>query len=285
VGARVPAGAVAPVGKEKVWGAAELDFLTYVCGATGKGCPEKTKVVIEPARTLDKRLAASLASVPFAVATTEFGIKEAALREAVVTAAGKLEPFYQRRARFDPADLSNQYAFDFDSVLTWSAVLAILPPSKLEAFQRAVGAKALQAVREAGAKAPTVDGSALGLDTPLAGCLSLLKVLKEKRLIDDFTFDAGDYDPAFWKEDSPPTSVELTFDSPATMQACLQMGGQGARLTPDYVAAVLTAYLEECGVSAEYSSYFVDKQYRPNLDDYQPTQVLAQMNLRPKIVR
>ena len=59
----------------------------------------------------------------------------------------------------------------------------------------------------------------------------------------------------------------------------MQMGGEGTRVKPDYVAAALTAYLEECGVSAEY---FVDKQYRPNPDDYQPTQVLAQLNLRPR---
>jgi hypothetical protein len=62
----------------------------------------------------------------------------------------------------------------------------------------------------------------------------------------------------------------------------MQMGGEGTRVKPDYVAAALTAYLEECGVSAEYSSYFVDKQYRPNPDDYQPTQVLAQLNLCPR---
>jgi len=37
-----------------------------------------------------------------------------------------------------------RYAFDFDSMLTWSAVLAILPPSKLEAFQRAIGTNALK---------------------------------------------------------------------------------------------------------------------------------------------
>ena len=48
VGTRAPAGAVAPVGKEKVWGAAELDLLTYICGATGQGCPEKTQVAPKP---------------------------------------------------------------------------------------------------------------------------------------------------------------------------------------------------------------------------------------------
>jgi len=35
--------------------------------------------------------------------------------------------------------------------------------------------------------------------------------------------DASDYDPKFWAPDSPPTSLQLTFDSPATLQACLQV--------------------------------------------------------------
>ena len=40
--------------KTKVWGAAELDFRMYLCGATGKGCPAKTETVVAAARTLNR---------------------------------------------------------------------------------------------------------------------------------------------------------------------------------------------------------------------------------------
>ena len=108
IGARDPVWAAAPVGKEKVWGAAELDLLMYVCGATGKGCPEKTKVVIAPARSIEPRLAAALAAIPRDVARADFGLDETRLTQRVDALRSKLEALYQRRAKFDASDITNQ---------------------------------------------------------------------------------------------------------------------------------------------------------------------------------
>ena len=56
----------------KVWGAAELDFRMYVCGATGKFCPAMTKVKVAPARQIDEALAQDIASIPQRVFETSF---------------------------------------------------------------------------------------------------------------------------------------------------------------------------------------------------------------------
>lgn len=56
----------------KVWGAAELDFRMYVCGATGKFCPAMTKIKIPPARQIDSALAQEIASIPKRVLETSF---------------------------------------------------------------------------------------------------------------------------------------------------------------------------------------------------------------------
>ena len=50
--------------KGKVWGAAELDFRMYVCGATGNFCPAMTKLDVAPARKIDAELALDIANVP-----------------------------------------------------------------------------------------------------------------------------------------------------------------------------------------------------------------------------
>lgn len=77
----------------KVWGAAELDFRMYVCGATGKFCPAMTKVKVAPARQIDEALAQDIASIPQRVFETSFS-KRGAL---MVNPAG-LDDTMQSRA-------------------------------------------------------------------------------------------------------------------------------------------------------------------------------------------
>jgi len=60
-----------------------------------------------------------------------------------------------------------------------------------------------------------------------------------------------------------------------------QLGGEGVGIKPDLIGGAIAAYLLECGVSAEGEPYFVDPVYRPNPDDYQPSQLILQYNLRP----
>ena len=65
-------GAVNAAEDGRVWGAAELDFRMYVCGATGKFCPAMTKVKVTPARQIDATLAQGIAAIPKRVLETSF---------------------------------------------------------------------------------------------------------------------------------------------------------------------------------------------------------------------
>jgi len=58
--------------KVRVWGAAELDFRMYVCGATGKFCPAMTKVTVAPARQIDEALAQDISEIPGRVLESAF---------------------------------------------------------------------------------------------------------------------------------------------------------------------------------------------------------------------
>jgi hypothetical protein len=89
--------------------------------------------------------------------------------------------------------------------------------------------------------------------------------------------------PRYWSADSgsPSTLLALTIDSPVGLQACLQLGGEGVGIKPDLIGSAIAAYFEACGVSAVADPYFVDPVYRPNPNDYQPSQLILQYNLRP----
>jgi len=269
---------------EKVWGAAELDFLMYICGATGKFCPAKTKVTVEPARTVDATFASAVAAFPGSVLVQNFGIPAGKLTSAVEEESKFYLAEFQKRIIFDPQDLSNQYSFDFNAYLTYLAIAKLLPdPGKQAQFQKKLGDKVLGALAERGAKIEVVDArrGQRELDTVVQGCKSILETFAAINFISKFSVDTSDIDASYFSPDGPPTSFSFTFDAPATLQAMLQMSGEGTRFKPDYVGIALGSYFAQCSIAADYASYFVDTQYRPNPDDYQPTQVLAQFNLRP----
>ena len=70
---------------------------------------------------------------------------------------------------------------------------------------------------------------------------------------------------------------------PATLGASLQITGEGSRFSPDFLGCTLAAFWEkELSLSAEYETYFVDEEYRPNPKDYFPDEQLLQFTIRSK---
>mmetsp|Transcript_11157 Transcript_11157/g.15709 ORF Transcript_11157/g.15709 Transcript_11157/m.15709 type:complete len:483 (+) Transcript_11157:27-1475(+) len=77
---------------------------------------------------------------------------------------------------------------------------------------------------------------------------------------------------------------------PATLNASLQITGEGSRFAPDFVGPTLTALWEDVIGSigtqkvskVEYESYFVDPEYRPNPKDFFPDEQLLQYTIRYK---
>jgi len=192
-----------------------------------------------------------------------------------------LLPEFQKRIAFDPEDLTNQYALDFDAYINWKTVASLLPQANDRVlFQKSVGDLVLESLD---ADIEPYDARSQGLEEAFPAITKLLDTAKQRGLISTFTIDTSDYDPGYWSADagSPSTSLSLTIDSPVGLQACLQLGGEGVGIKPDLIGGAIAAYLLECGVSAEGEPYFVDPVYRPNPDDYQPSQLILQYNLRP----
>jgi hypothetical protein len=135
----------------RVWGAAELDFRMYVCGATGKFCPAMTKSEIPPARQIDATLAKDLVLIPEQVLQGTFAkrgkLLPQKLEETSAALSESLLPEFQRRVSFDPEDKTDQYALDFDTYIKWKAVASLLPQeSDRMLFQRSVGDRVLRAL-------------------------------------------------------------------------------------------------------------------------------------------
>jgi hypothetical protein len=257
----------------RVWGAAELDFRMYVCGATGKFCPAMTKISIAPARQIDEELARAVSEIPGRVLETAFAkrgkLLPAKLKEAAEILSEKMLPEFERRVVFDPEETTNQYALDYDTYIKWKAVGVLLPQSNDRVlFQKSVGEMMLEAID---APIEPYDARSEGLDKAVPAVQTLLETAKKRGLIGKFTIDASDYDPAYWSSDSgtPSTSLSFTIDTPVGLQACLQLGGEGAGIKPELIGSAISAYFFACGVSAEGEPYFVDPVYRPNPDDYQ----------------
>lgn len=103
----------------KVWGAAELDFRMYVCGATGKFCPSMTKTVVPPARRVDEELADAITEIPSRVLQDTFSkrgkLLPAKLEEATGVLSASLLPAFQRRVAFDSEDRSLCFALSIPS--------------------------------------------------------------------------------------------------------------------------------------------------------------------------
>ena len=313
-------------GGGRVWGAAELDFRMYVCGATSKFCPAMTKVKVAPARQVDAALARDVSEIPGRVLVTAFAKRGKLLPDKLKESAAKMSetllPEFQKRAFFDPDDKANQYSLDFDTYVNWKAVAALLPqPNDRVLFQKSVGAMVLQSLD---ASVEPYDARSEGLEEAFPAVTGLLETAKKRGLIGTFTVDSSDYDPGYghvraharphacppvcapdstpsawssnmhartctcvstryWSSDSgsPSTLLSLTIDTPVGLQACLQLGGEGVGIKPDLIGSAIAAYFEACGVSAEADPYFVDPVYRPNPNDYQPSQLILQYNLRP----
>ncbi len=307
----------------RVWGAAELDFRMYVCGATSRFCPAMTKVKVAPARQVDASLAQDISEIPGRVLATAFAKRGKLLPDKLKESAAKMSetllPEFQKRAFFDPDDKANQYALDYDTYVNWKAVAALLPqPNDRVLFQKSVGAMVLQSLD---ASVAPYDARSEGLEEAFPAVTGLLETAKKRGLIGTFTVDSSDYDPGYrhartharpawrvpacwapsawvsnkhartctcasaryWSSDSgsPSTLLSLTIDTPVGLQACLQLGGEGIGIKPDLIGSAIAAYFEACGVSAEADPYFVDPVYRPNPNDYQPSQLILQYNLRP----
>jgi len=267
----------------KVWGAAELDFWVYICSATGKFCPEMTKVEISPARKVDRELAEALHSIPRQVFVEMTGRKVQELDASVDSDRELVLSLFQKRVSFDPSDLTDQYSLDFDSYLVWKSLARILPSNEeRRVFQRQVAKRMLEQLTRQGASAVFYNSVEEGPEKAFQGCSSLLALLKSTGFLEASNVEVGDFDVKYWKSDSPPTTLTVTIDKPVTLQANLQLGGEGTGFKPDVIENMLAVYLESCGMLVDWVSYFIDPTYRPNPDDYQPSQVLCQINVRPR---
>ena len=192
-------GGIAHAEGGRVWGAAELDFRMYVCGATSKFCPAMTKVKVAPARQVDAALARDVSEIPGRVLTVAFAKRGKLLPEKLKESAEKMSeallPEFQRRAFFDPDDKANQYALDYDTYINWKAVAALLPqPNDRELFQKSVGAMILQSLDES---VEPYDARSEGLEEAFPTVTSLLKTAQKRGLIGTFTVDSSDYDPRY----------------------------------------------------------------------------------------
>lgn len=89
-------------------------------------------------------------------------------------------------------------------------------------------------------------------------------------------FDDIDDEDYYDKENSLNFLVGLY--NPASIQAALQITGEGSRFIPDFVGCTIAAMLEDSvqATTVTYESYFVDPQYRPNPKDYFPNEQLLQ---------
>jgi hypothetical protein len=92
----------------------------------------------------------------------------------------------------------------------------------------------------------------------------------------DPLFDDIDDEDYYYRENSLNFLVGLY--NPATIQAALQITGEGSRFIPDFVGCTIAAMLEDSvrATTVTYESYFVDPQYRPNPKDYFPNEQLLQ---------
>ena len=195
----VGGGGVAHAEGGRVWGAAELDFRMYVCGATSKFCPAMTKVKVAPARQVDAALARDVSEIPGRVLAVAFAKRGKLLPEKLKESAEKMSeallPEFQRRAFFDPDDKANQYALDYDTYINWKAVAALLPqPNDRVLFQKSVGAMILQSLDES---VEPYDARSEGLEEAFPTVTSLLKTAQKRGLIGTFTVDSSDYDPRY----------------------------------------------------------------------------------------
>lgn len=58
-----------------------------------------------------------------------------------------LLPEFQKRIAFDPEDLTNQYALDFDAYINWKTVASLLPQANDRVlFQKSVGDLVLESL-------------------------------------------------------------------------------------------------------------------------------------------
>lgn len=71
-----------------------------------------------------------------------------------------LLPEFQKRIAFDSADLTDQYALDFDTYINWKAVASLLPQANDRVlFQKTVGDMILDSI---GADIEAYDASSRG---------------------------------------------------------------------------------------------------------------------------
>ena len=178
-------------------------------------------------------------------------------------------------------DRADQYALDFDTYIKWKAVASLLPQDNdRRLFQLSAGRLVLESL------IPSVepyDAGRDGLGEALPAIKSLLQEAKSRGLIGAFSLDSSDYDPKFWSAEpgAATTALSITIDQPVGLYALLQLGGEGVGIKPDLMGSAIAAYLQACGVSAEGQPYFVDSVYRPNPDDYLPSQLILDFSLRP----
>ena len=94
---------------------------------------------------------------------------------------------------------------------------------------------------------------------------------------EQITFDSY-YDEDFM--DGNTLNFLISIMSPPTLHSSLQITAEGSRFTPEFIGTTLAAALEDDGtMKAQYETYFVDREHRPNPKDYFPDEQLLQFTI------
>lgn len=203
-------------------------------------------------------------------------------------------------------DVSDEYYFDLTCYALWRTAASLLPTStSRDRFARDIGRALYKEMKrihivdnDEGLQGnnlkdmPFTSTNSSQLSTSMLPKLySILNAFQSAQFIPSYrvtrdeSYSLTDNDPLFDDiddEDYYDRENSLNFlvglYNPATIQAALQITGEGSRFIPDFVGCTIAAMLEDSvqATTVTYESYFVDPQYRPNPKDYFPNEQLLQ---------
>lgn len=213
-------------------------------------------------------------------------------------------------------DVSDEYYFDLTSYALWRAAASLLPTTaSRDIFARNVGRTLYKemkrmpiifAVEEEGGgnygttlkNIPPASITTSQLSNAILPKLySILNAFESAQFISayrvtrDESYSAADDDPLFDDDDDQDyykkensLNILVSLYNPTTIQAALQITGEGSRFIPDFVGCTIAAMLEDAvqASTVTYESYFVDPVYRPNPKDFFPNEQLLQFTFLKK---
>mmetsp|Transcript_7023 Transcript_7023/g.20758 ORF Transcript_7023/g.20758 Transcript_7023/m.20758 type:complete len:300 (-) Transcript_7023:90-989(-) len=189
------------------------------------------------------------------------------LREAEVEEYRKLSNREREQIAKDPDCLGA--GFDFECFYTWTYFRRALPTDDLRRrFNAELGSRVARAL------------------VPAAGsrCASVEEAFKLAHLLLDRMAAGGAVGKDTW--DQTDLVVEELSDSfsillarSAWLDASLKLQSGTERFFPDFVGSAVGHIFEECGTQTTHIEYYLDDAYRPEPDEYRPTQTLIQFTV------